>query len=108
VTTPQNKGFDPEYIGVRLRDAEGHTYEELDADVLTPNECSGLYAEAMNAAGTRYPIRQVFGSRKNSAMSEFGKHIPALIVLDGTQPVEVFPHEEDSSYVTIRSYVDAL
>lgn len=108
VTTPQNAGFDPEHILARLRWVEPHTYEELDADALASEQHSTLYTDAMQAAGTRYPIRQVFGTRKHSAMSIFGKQIPALLVYKDATPVEVFPHPEGDGYVTIRDYVDGL
>ena len=108
VTTPQNVGFDPEHVLSRLRSAAPHTFEALDAEALAPEERSSLYGDAVIAAGNRYAIRQVFGSRKNSGMHDFGTDIPALLVYDDGRPVEVFPHPAASSFATIRGYVDGL
>lgn len=62
----------------------------------------------MSAAVSRYRIRQVFGSRKNSGASEFGLNVPALLVYDDGRAVDVFSHPEGEGYVTIRDCVDGL
>jgi hypothetical protein len=109
LVTPQNEGFDADHILGRLR-YSAHTCEDFDGDLLTHEQRVALYGDATAAAGTRYQIRQVFGSRKNTGIdTHFGTHVPTLIVYDGERPTEVFPHRHaDGTFATIRGYVDSL
>jgi hypothetical protein len=112
-SSPQNGGFDQAAI-VDLLDglrAKGHDYEFLDGDAFSDQERSDLYGEAFAAlarAGNRYRIRQVFGSRRRGGGEHLGKGVPALIVFEGGEPVDVYPHQVGDGYKTIRAYLESL
>jgi hypothetical protein len=114
--TPANAGFKREEILRLLSELaeRGQTVEEIDGDALTDRQRSDLYMEAFAAVhdagrrGEHYRIRQVFGSRKHGGGKALGKNVPALIVLEGGEPVAVYPHEACERYETIRGYLTSL
>ncbi len=57
----------------------------------------------------KYPIRQVFGSRRQSGFL-FGRGVPALVVqsASGTIAEDVFPHKESERIVTINEALSRL
>ena len=57
----------------------------------------------------KYPIRQVFGSRRQSGFM-FGRGVPALVVQTppGEMAEDVFPHEESGRIVTINESLSRL
>src|SRR5919198_664608 len=82
---PANAGFhEVEGLLDELR-TRGHTVEIVSGDEIPEEERKRLYsheaAGAVMYAGNRYSIRQVYGSKKNSA-SAFGTNRPALIVFE--------------------------
>ena len=110
--SPQNDGFERETIIRRLEElhANGHDYELIDGDALSGQERSELYGQAFQAlahAGNRYRIRQVFGSRRHGGGDHLGSGVPALIVFEDEQPVDVYPHQVGDGYQTIWAYLDA-
>lgn len=111
--TPANESFDQEEIlwllnGLRER---GHEFELIDGDASTDQERRDLYGEAfigLANAGNRYRIRQVFGSRRHGGGDHLGKGVPALIVFEDDEPVDVYPHQVGENYQTIRAYLESL
>jgi hypothetical protein len=70
-----------------------------------------VYGQAVRGlahAGNRYGIRQVVGSRRHGGGDHLGKGVPALIVLEDSEPVDVCPHQVGDDYKTIRVYLDSL
>lgn len=75
------------------------------------DERSALYGEAFAAlahAGNRYRIRQVFGSRRHGGGDNLGAGVPALIVFENGEPVDVYPHQIGDGYRTIRDFLNSL
>lgn len=110
---PANEGFDREEIIRQLDElqAGGHDYEVIDGDAISDDERQTLYGEAFSGlarAGNRYRIRQVFGSRRHGGGDFLGTGVPALIVFNNGEPVDVYPHQIGDGYETIRSYLTAL
>jgi hypothetical protein len=111
--TPANAGFDRAAIVARLDALRtgGHDYELIDGDPLSDQERSDLYGQALIAlarTGSHYRIRQVFGSRRHGGGDHLGSGVPALLVFKDGEPVDVYPHQADDGYETIRAYLDAL
>lgn len=110
---PENAGFERGEI-LRLLDdlrARGHDHEVIDGDVIADEERSALYGEAFAAlahAGNRYRIRQVFGSRRHGGGDNLGAGVPALIVFENGEPVDVYPHQVGDAYRTIRDFLNTL
>jgi hypothetical protein len=109
----ENEGFERANI-IGLLDelqARGHDYEVIDGDALTDDERQELYGQAFSAlahAGNRYRIRQVFGSRRHGGGENLGTGVPALIVFESDEPVDVYPHQVADGSQTIRAYLTAL
>jgi len=59
------------------------------------------------AVRRQYGVKRVFGTNKYAG-SRFGRGVPALVVLEGGRPVDVFPHEEEGRIVTIADYLRRL
>jgi hypothetical protein len=111
--TPANAGFDRAAIVARLDALRvgGHDYELIDGDVLSDQERSDLYGQALSAlarAGNRYRIRQVFGSRRHGGGDHLGSAVAALLIFKDGEPVDVYPHQAGDGYKTIRAYLAAL
>lgn len=110
---PENEGFEREEI-IRLLDQlrpGGHDYEVIDGDAITDDERQALYGDAFRAlahAGNRYRIRQVFGSRRHGGGEHLGTGVPALIVFESGEPVDVYPHQVADGCQTIHAYLTAL
>ena len=110
---PANAGFEREEIlrlleGLRTR---GHDNELVDGDAISAEQRRDLYGEAFLAlahGGNRYRIRQVFGSRRHGGGDHLGLGVPALIVFEDDEPVDVYPHQVGDGYRTIRAYLDSL
>ena len=64
--------------------------ECIDGDALTDEERASLYVEqAVRAAGNRYSIRGIFGSRTQGCGPDLGVGTPALFVSVNDRPVDV-------------------
>jgi|ERR1700730_270025 len=77
---------------------------------LRDDEVQAVYLRATTpSVMKKYPIRQVFGSRKHSA-SQFARGVPALVVqsASGTMAEDVFPHKESERIVTIHEALSRL
>lgn len=110
--TPANGGFDRAAIVGRLDAlrAGGNDYELIDGDALSDRERTDLYGQALSAvarAGNRYRVRQVFGSRSRGGGNHLGSGVPALLVFEQGEPIDVYPHQVGDGYETIRSYLSA-
>lgn len=91
---PANEGFEREELVGLLKQlrTQGHDYEVIDGDAISDEQRSELYGQAFLAVahpGNRYRIRQVFGSRRHGGGDHLGKGVPALIVVDNGEPVDV-------------------
>jgi hypothetical protein len=107
---PENKGFDRDHIVQvldRLRSA-GHTCDIVNSDGLSEEERTKRYFRAVGGAGNRYSVSALYGSRRRGGGPYFGKGVPALIVFDGSEAVDVYHHEVGGDVQTIRGYVDSL
>lgn len=110
---PENEGFKQEDIiraleGLRAR---GHDYDVIDGDGISDDERRDFYSQAFLAVargGDRYRIRQVFGSRRHGGGDFLGTGVPALIVFENGDPVDVYPHQVRGGYETIRGYLSTL
>lgn len=110
---PANDGFDREDVIRRLGELRrsGHDYDLINGDAISADERQSLYGEAFAAlahAGNRYRIRQVFGSRRHGGGDYLGTGIPALIVFDNGESIDVYPHQTGDGYATIASYLASL
>ena len=107
---PANAGLDAlPRLTRRLAEAAA-TYSVVDAGELTPQDREEAYLSraVRPSVSNRYRVRRVFGTNKYPGQY-FGAEVPALVVLDGGRPVDVYPHEEqDGTIVTIRDYLDSL
>ena len=107
---PANAGL--ERLGrltVRLQEAAA-VYNVVDADELTEQDREEAYRSraVRPSVSNRYRVRRVFGTNRYPGQY-FGKAVPALVVMEGGRPVDVYPHEEqDGTIVTIRDYLDGL
>lgn len=109
---PANKGFDLTEIKAILQRLEqfGVSREIINTTTLSDKELSNLYIEAvLPAVYKKYPVRQVFGSKRNSGFL-FGKGVPALLVSEPGQqyPTDVYPHRNGDGVVTIRAFLEDL
>ena len=110
---PGNAGFRRDEV-VRLLDGlrtRGHDYEIIDGDAINDEQRGELYGQAFSAVahnGNRYRIRQVYGSRKHGGGEHLGKGVPALIVLENGEVLDVYPRQAGDTYETIHAYLAAL
>jgi hypothetical protein len=110
---PENEGFEREKV-LRSLDAQracGDDYEVIDGDAIGDEQRSEFYGQAFVAlahGGNRYKIRQVFGSRRHGGGDFLGTSVPALLVFDDGDPVDVYPRRVGDGYETIRGYLRTL
>jgi hypothetical protein len=107
--TPENKGFKREDLIRSLEElrARGHDYE-VDGDAISDEQRGDFYRQAFLAvvhSGNRYRIRQVFGSRRRGGGDFLGTGVPALIVFENGDAVDVYPHQVGDGYATIVDYL---
>lgn len=107
-----NQGFDLGKIRVLLVQLErlGVSWESLDTSKMSQEELSNLYFEAVAPAVNRkYHVRQVFGSKRQSAIF-FGREVPALLVYEPARKYasDIYPHRAGDSTVTIRRFLEDL
>jgi hypothetical protein len=77
---------------------------------MSDDEIQTLYVQAIApAVQKKYPIRKIFGTKRNSKVN-FGKRVPALLVFEpgSDYPVDVYPHGTGRSMVTIRTFLESL
>ena len=88
---------------------QGWKIRAADTAQMTADERYAAYLRAMTpAVKNKNPIRQVFGSRKQSGFM-FGLGVPALIVqAPSGAVVDVFPHKESDRIVTINEFLSSL
>lgn len=81
----------------------------VDTKDMTDDERSNVYlTSCVPAVKNKYPIRQVFGSKKYSG-TFFGTKVPALLIYGGGRyPEHVFPHKEKGQLVTIEMFLETL
>jgi hypothetical protein len=109
----QNAGFDMDRIrdSIEVLNKGGHSFAEVDGNRLSNDERQKLIADVMipfivaSEKGRR--VAGVFGSRSDK-WQDFGTRVPALIVYDDAQPVDVYPHDTRKGLVTIVDYLASL
>ena len=110
----QNVGYDrDQVIGALSRlDGQGHSHEELDGEGLSGERRAVFRSEVWGAfmpgtpnhrTGRKLP-KNSFGTNQYP-WQDFGTGIPALLVYDDGQCVDVYPHEEDDRTVTVMEYL---
>jgi len=52
-----------------------------------------------------YRIRKIFGSARDSG-KYFGREVPALLVYDKGEVIDVYPHEEKGKLITIEEFLE--
>jgi len=109
---PPNRGFDLSKIKGLLEQLEqiGVSWEAIETSKFSEEELSSLYFEAIRPAiYNKYPVRQVFGSKRNSGFM-FGKEVPALVVYESGKdyPSDVYPHGTGDRIVTIKVFLEDL
>jgi hypothetical protein len=110
---PENEGIyeqqDPEKLLRRVKEA-GVEYSVANVADLSREELEDLYTRlaVTPSVRKRYRVKRIFGTNKYPG-SRFGKGVPALVVLEGGRPQDVYPHEEEGGrIVTIKEYLDSL
>jgi len=108
----ENEGFDlPKIKGLLERlENSGVAWVAIDSLGMSAEELSDLYFECVGAAVyQKYPVRQVFGSKRHSGFL-FGKGVPALLAYEPGKehPSDVYPHRAGDSTVTIRRFLEDL
>lgn len=109
---PANRGFDLSKIKVLLEQVEqlGVSWEVIETSKTSEEELSSLYIEAISpAVHHKYPVRQIFGSKRNSGFM-FGKGVPALVVYESSKdyPSDIYPHGAGDHVVTIKVFLEGL
>lgn len=89
----------PVEVEVEIVDVSSYSREQLE-DVYVSRAVPP-------AVRRQYGVKRVFGTNKYAG-SRFGRGVPALVVLEGGRPVDVFPHEEEGRIVTIADYLRRL
>ena len=109
---PANRGFDLSKIKALLEQLEqlAVSWEAIETSKTSEEELSSLYFEAIRPAiYNKYPVRQVFGSKRNSGFM-FGRGVPALVVYESGKdyPSDVYPHGAGDRIVTIKVFLEGL
>jgi hypothetical protein len=108
---PCNAGIDEALERIENLRRRGLNVRVLDMMQMSEHEIWSAYIrDAMPpSVMKRYPIRQIFGSRRQSGFL-FGRGVPALIVQapSGEMAEDVFPHEESGRIVTINQFLSRL
>jgi len=106
--TPENEGLEEVPGLLEELKKRGVQVELVDTAKLNESEIEKLYLDAVGPSVIKkYRIRQVFGTRRQSAIF-FGKKVPALLVYEGNVAIDVYPHQTILGYVTIRDYLKRL
>lgn len=113
--TPENEGLPQEGLEPivrRLRESPAAYTADVDlVDVskYTREQLEDAYVSRAVPPSVRrqYGVKRVFGTNRYAG-SRFGRGVPALVVLDGGRPVDVYPHEEEGRIVTIADYLRRL
>lgn len=107
----QNVGYDFEQALAALQrlDGEGHTHEVLDGTSLTEERRAALEMDTRTAFMAPHQkkgrkIGNAFGSNQYK-WDDFGTGIPVLLVYDGSNCVDAYPHQEIEGTVTIATYL---
>lgn len=113
IDDPANEGFELSSILDLLHRTEtcGHSIAVVAVETLSAEERHSLYFDAVAAtqrAGARYRIREVFGSRRRGGGPFFGSGIPALLAEEEGSTVDVYPHQDARTTVTIRNYLEGM
>ena len=109
---PANAGLRPgdlSRLTQRIQEAGG-VYRVVDTAGLSRQDREEAYHNraVRPSVSRRYRVRRVFGTHKRPGQ-HFGAAVPALVVLDGGRPVDVYPHEEqDGTIVTISDYLETI
>lgn len=108
---PENEGLSDagvEPVLRRIRET-GATYQVVDVSEFSREELEDAYvSKAVPPAVRRqYGVKRVFGTNKYAG-SRFGRGVPALVVLEGDRPVDVYPHEREGKIVTINDYLKRM
>ena len=109
--SPENEGM---HDGIertirRIKEA-GVEYRLVNAAGLSREQREDAYGRLAvpPSVRKRYRVRRLFGSHKHSG-GNFGRGVPALVVLEQGRPQDVYPHEEqDGTIVTVSDYLDSL
>jgi hypothetical protein len=111
---PANRGFELRGL-IDLLDAladHGLCCEWIDSSALSEERISTLYWQAAGlAVGSHIRASRVFGSRRTSGLSGFGKEVPALLVYDSNEGplIGIFPHASKfGPLVTIAGFLTYL
>lgn len=109
---PANRGFDLSKIKALLAQLEqlAVSWEVIETSKTSEEELSSLYFEAIRpAVYNKYPVRQIFGSKRNSGFM-FGKGVPALVVYESGKEYasDVYPHGSGDNTVTIKTFLENL
>ncbi len=108
---PENEGLAEEGVEPvlrRLREA-GAAYKVVDVSSYSRQQLEDAYTSRAVPPAVRrqYGVKRLFGTNKYTG-SRFGRGVPALVVMDGERPVDVYPHEEEGHIVTIADYVSRM
>jgi hypothetical protein len=102
-------GLRIERVLARLREA-GVAYRVIETSEQPQEDVERAYGtRAVPAAMVRqYGIRRLFGTHSKPGVF-FGREVPALVVVEGGRPQDVYPHQErDGNVVSIEDYVDSV
>ncbi len=107
-----NEGFEISQVRNLLEQLEklGVSCETIETSGMSQDRLLRLYLQAaMPAVYKKYPIRQIFGSKRISGVN-FGRGVPALVVYerDDQYPSDVYPHRARQKIVTIRAFLEDL
>lgn len=116
---PENEGLPREGVEPivrRLREARAAydagapaEVEVVDVSSYSRQQLEDAYVSRAVPPAVRrqYGVKRVFGTNKYAG-SRFGRGVPALVVIEGGRPVDVYPHEEEGRIVTIADYLRGL
>jgi DNA processing protein len=106
---PYNLGIDEAFERAEDLRKQGWKIRFVDTAQMTKDERYAAYLRATTPAmKNKSPIRQVFGSLKQSGFM-FGLGVPALVVQTPSGEVlDVFPHRQSERIVTINAFLSRL
>jgi hypothetical protein len=106
----QREAFDQHRIFELLNKLKKKGMEITITDTASWNS-SMLYETYLKAVTPsvykRYSIRKVFGTTRESGRY-FGRQVPALLVHENDSVIDVYPHDEKRSIVTIIEFLEEL
>ena len=105
---PANKGIERVPYLLRRLVEKGIIVEWINVDELSEDEVEKYYLDAIKAAVYRkYRIRRIFGTKRHSGVF-FGRGVPALLVYEGDEVVDVYPHENIFRIKTIFNFLNDI